>query len=93
MNMLESAEMPSPRASRENLKAYRRRVGLRSPDESWELKQTILGWACSTKTREHKTQRELARAIGINQSYIPKVVRSMFPGGVARSRGAGLGEH
>ena len=74
--------MPSPRDSRENLKSYRRRVGLRSPEESWDLKQTILGWACSPKTRQHKTQRAFAAAIGISQSYIPKVVRSMFPGGV-----------
>ena len=86
MNMLESAEMPSPQASRENLKAYRRRAGLRTPEQSWDLKQTILGWACSPKTRQYETQREFAAAIGINQSYIPKVIRSMFPGGIARSR-------
>lgn len=78
-----SVDMPSPRASRENLEAYRRRAGLRSREESWDLKQTILGWACSAKERRaYKTQREFAAAIGINQSYIPKVVRSMFPGGV-----------
>ena len=69
--MLESAEMPSAQASRENLKRWRAsQPNLRTYSQSLMLKVAIWDWHKwhSEERKQYPTQRALARALGVNQS-------------------------
>src|SRR5215472_14671635 len=61
-------DMPSPEASRRNLAKVRR---LRSAQESLIVKRFVWQWVLQTGPKP--TQRQLARELGVRQTYVREV--------------------
>lgn len=71
--------MPSPRSSAQNLARWRKRVGMRTANESLAIKQCIWQWGLlSPDHRRPATQAELAKALGVSRAYVSKIMKRLL---------------